>query len=62
MVAGSLVKIPSRLLIEELITFLLYRNTYKRAAISQILVSDLTTAIKIVRLLQEENASSVLWL
>jgi len=55
--AGSLVKIPSRLLIEELITFLLHRNTYERAAISQILASDLTTAIKIVRLLREENTS-----
>lgn len=53
---GSLVKIPFRLLIEELITFLLYRNTYKRAAISKILVSDLKTAMKIARLLREENA------
>jgi len=33
------------------------RNTYKLAAISQIVVSDLTTARKIVRLLREENAS-----
>lgn len=51
-------KLKEQLFSEGLDThYLNNRNSYKRAAISQILVSDLTTAMTIVRLLREENAS-----